>query len=144
MHYGSYDFAINSTMPTITAIDGSRTKGHVFTKVHPSVDLVYSHLQLKDFWMMITGGRGQVESDVQLWPDRLLGRRSSDGKLHSTGRCWTVHDQHGRDDGQVQEIVPILWFWSINSGLHNFTRWELRRSCQSLFEWLLHAHYIII
>ena len=34
MHYGSYDFAINSALPTITAIDGSRTKGNIFTKVH--------------------------------------------------------------------------------------------------------------
>ena len=69
---------------------------------------------------MITGGRGQVESDVQLRPDRLLGRRSSDGKLHSTGRCWSVSDQHGRDEDEMQEIVQLLSLhqWIDNDHLH--------------------------
>ena len=33
MHYGSYDFAIDRSKPTITSINGKKTKGTVFTQV---------------------------------------------------------------------------------------------------------------
>ena len=45
MHYGSYDFAIDRSKPTITSINGKKTKGTVFTQVFFTLKSVTKNIE---------------------------------------------------------------------------------------------------